>query len=397
MKNKLILHIGMWKTGTTSIQENLSKNKELLQCIGVEYPSEINNHIFLLPDVYENYINHVAIKSYKPGVEKLNDIKNSFFDSVFKGNEGTTYILSSEFFLDLNVNEVNKLKDILSGYFSEIKILCYMRPPESHFKSAVNEQVKQGHYPIEKAYEKHIEINEYRRIYIWRDAFGKGSVIVRPFDNKQWKNQNLLDDFFDSINIKKPDSFIETKIKNESLSQAGIEIADSIAKIAPSFSKQRPNTDFLYRIKGSCFDIPYGIKNKCIKRNSSLISDINKDFGIDINKALAKRTKVEPDIKNIETRDSIAKLLLEFSNRNKMLSSELTFYKAKCHYLNKEFIRAKELFEDILYLDEFEIYRDYICLLYDMKLYDDLRPFLKKALDIKPDAPWLNEIKVRLK
>lgn len=157
----------MWKTGTTSIQNSLFNNKLLLSDEGLSYPSELPNHIFLLPLIHKNFVNHVAIKSYKPGLGKLRTILDDFLHELDSAKSDTTYILSSEFFFDLTIDEIESFKSLLIKYFDDIKIVCYIRSPLSHFKSAVNEQVKQGHYTLDEAYKRHVKIKEYDRIYSW--------------------------------------------------------------------------------------------------------------------------------------------------------------------------------------------------------------------------------------
>lgn len=133
------------------------------------------------------------------------------------------------------------------------------------------------------------------------------------------------------------------------------------------------------------------MRKKCIKDNSDVVNKIERDFGIILSEK-DDNDEVNNDISNEDTLSSISQLLLQMERRNNELALEVKYQKARFHMSNKEHRIAKVLLEEVLVLHRFEIYRDYVCVLYDMKMYDTLKPYLRLALDIKPNAPWLNTI-----
>ncbi len=390
MKRKLILHIGMWKTGTTTIQETLFENKELLKKEGILYPTELKNHIFIIPQVRKDAKNHVAVKSYNKGIDRLNEIGQQLLDQIAsEKNTESTYILSSEFFMDFNSVEIENLKNIFSPYFDDFQIICYLRPPIAHYTSAVNEQVKQGHYPLDVAYDKHCDIDEYDRLDWWAKTFGKDNLNVRIFNRNSWVNNDLIDDFFSALNLGKPDNMVRVKNKNQTLSHIGVLIADHIAKVAPSFTSKRPNTSFLHKILGKPFVLSNELKCKCLNMNKHRVEKIKNDYSIDLNIETISNESI-PELS--DSISSISDVLIELSTKLEMKQAELDYYQALNFFHKKQYQRSYDLFIKSVKLEKFNVYRDFVCLLYEMNKLDELKPYLKKALKMKPDAPWLKKI-----
>lgn len=386
---KLILHIGAWKTGTTSIQETLFHNREELLKNKTYYHDVLPNNIFLIPLFKENHQEHVAVKSFKQGLTELKKIGKDFIKripEILKHHD--TIILSSEFLLDLNKNEIEKIKYELSDYFDNITVVCYVRAPISHFTSAVNEQVKQGHYPLELAYEKHIDIKEYDRIEYWSDIFGIDNMIISAFDKEKFHDGNLIKDFLKRNGIPEFNEGSFKDKENSTLSNMAVYIASEIAKIAPSFSNERPNCQFLHNIKGPRFFIPEELQRKCKKINKERISKIEKTFKINLNEEI---TSQEQKL-NIDEIKSIAHILYNKSLNERLLSDKVKHKEALLLISKKDFNSAKKKLESIIDINNFDYLRDYAHCLYILKDYKNAITFAKKSLVLNPNAPWPKEI-----
>ena len=133
---KCILHIGTEKTGSSAIQQwlynnkrNLSENKVFLS----ENLSKPNNRIFSLLfredfDICDfckrnNISSKVELEALK--VKALKNLKDEIIQNS-KTHE--IFVISSEHLHSRirKIQEIRNIKEFLSQYFDEIKIICYL-------------------------------------------------------------------------------------------------------------------------------------------------------------------------------------------------------------------------------------------------------------------------------
>ena len=268
---KLILHIGSEKTGTTALQEILTKNEDLLRAVGVLYPSSgrIHNGHFGLVDeinatVTGQHFEFLHQSSWcGPGVwEELQEEISSF--------TGETVIISSEHLSSrLNVTGielmVSKLCEIADWEFN---VLFYARRQDQLLQSAYSETLRNGGTQnvdqlVESAL-KHCRYFDYGLILEdWASVLSVGSVMLRPFDN-ELQRVGLTSDFFQSIIGFVPDGMVYPTVqKNQSLHPITCIVAQELNQLLETKShncKQRTiwvldeliKTDKAYSCQDDC-------------------------------------------------------------------------------------------------------------------------------------------------
>lgn len=159
---RTLIHIGQHKTATTSIQNSLVKNHNLLLSEGLWYPLELAGSRF--PSHYplnvycldKNRFSHKKAKLLKNNKkselkhiskELKYDIKTQYVladtngcDTVLWSNEGL-YLLNS-------IHEYQKLYELFSPYSEEIIVVCCFREVESFMKSYKEQMYKSGFTPV---------------------------------------------------------------------------------------------------------------------------------------------------------------------------------------------------------------------------------------------------------
>ena len=135
MKNKLIVHIGTHKTGTTSIQNTLEQNRALLAEWQVLYPRTDR-------DPWPDLDKHCSV--YAAAVNSSSVIKSREYDLLMKEFEGSgchTMILSEE--------GLSEPKEEIIDFFStfkehfDIEIVCYLRRQDLFLESLYNQFVRE--------------------------------------------------------------------------------------------------------------------------------------------------------------------------------------------------------------------------------------------------------------
>lgn len=150
----LILHIGIEKTGTTTIQEFLHLNRDLLPNNGVYFPKSIGvrNHrplaSWCLPDnrddIYLRMNNLTG--SHERKAWKVAFIENFEMELNSLKPEIKQVIISSEHFCSLlnKPSEIETLKGMLDKWFSNIKVIVYLRRQDLLAVSLFNTAMKAG-------------------------------------------------------------------------------------------------------------------------------------------------------------------------------------------------------------------------------------------------------------
>jgi len=203
---KIILHIGLSKTGTTSIQNYLSKYSE-------------NNYIKI--GVFENLSIPLSI-IFKNNGKKLHKKlllqKNSEYKKmalpfyfltklkllyILKNNINKAQdiaIISAEGLSSFNSVEINKLLKTLNKISSNIKVVAFVRNPIEHFSSVINELIKVNRL---KNFNPNIFFKNYykRKLEDWKKKFKK-NLKVFNYDAVLKEHLDITSAFIAKNNLK---------------------------------------------------------------------------------------------------------------------------------------------------------------------------------------------------
>lgn len=226
MKPKLILHMGMPKTGSTSLQYFLRQNEKALLRQGILYPrvkaNSLNHNFLTLPFKEEGVFeprtySHV---SRSPELElrifhqALTTIKKKV-----KKYQPHTVILSSEILFNA-VQKTGKHKllvEYLSEITDDIQPVFYIRKPSDFYKSAVIQMVKASSIiPTPKGIKFRAGIEGMSRAI-------QSHPIVRKFDKASLLGRSITNDFISLFSEPKLYDF-NIKNKNESLSAESMSV-----------------------------------------------------------------------------------------------------------------------------------------------------------------------------
>lgn len=247
---RLILHIGMPKTGSSSIQETLFNLGTLgsfnYAKLGVANHGGIITSVFS-ENPYEWRGHRVAARSPK----EVKDFNSRMLLRLEKICESkVSQIISGEDIWHMSEGALEKLKSFFSQYFNSIEVVGYVRPPGSFMVSSFQQLVKNhalkrlrgaDHYP------------RYRdRFEKFDRVFGKENVTLRLFDSKQLAQSDVVIDFCQLLG----ESITPMNIKrvNESLSLEATAVLFAYHREGPKYAhyrgKGRDNTALVANISG---------------------------------------------------------------------------------------------------------------------------------------------------
>jgi len=197
---KIVFHIGMHKTGSTSIQNVLAglRNDSVeyleLPAIDPDLSSEASNHSFpLMLGFSSNYLSFPALVRLGLTASEIGHRREYFRDLFFSALEqcsAHTAVISAEAALSIDQAGLIELERILRRHASDVQLYAYVREPLGYIKSITNQVIRWGYVgdkPHVRSYRKDLEPVE--------RVFGRENVHYRIFDRNRFPNGSVVDDF----------------------------------------------------------------------------------------------------------------------------------------------------------------------------------------------------------
>lgn len=235
---KVILHIGTEKTGTSSIQHFLHLNRRRLPKYGFHVLRSAGDYDQCALAVYtrsndeaDDYLAAQGIKSIKDREEFRAGLERAL-DKELTSLPSSTHsvIISSEHFHStLQTDQsMDRLQKLLSKYFQEVKVICYLREQGAVATSLYSTALKGGLCRTQEAYiqrqcrPQNYYFNYWQLLSRWEKAFGEDALNVAIYDKAEFLNGELIEDFtgrVDSTLLGQLESY--KLLQNQSLSPEG--------------------------------------------------------------------------------------------------------------------------------------------------------------------------------
>lgn len=279
------IHIGIGKTGTSSIQSTLYHNRGPLLGQGILYPETGLQdmgygiaHFGLCP-IGQGKIEAELAQTY----EKLRE--------EIKASNPRQLVISTENFTYATREFTSDLKKLLGS--EHISIVFYAREQASLIESTFLWWQKAGwNYErnIEAFYDKHKDsFNLLNRIESWVSAFGKEAMICRLYDRRTM-GSNVVDDFLSIINTEMD---LDNSHSNENQS-----IPACFSGLVTKFDECQPTSaqraDYIDQLLSLSSEIE--IKRKSRLLSEDLLSSI-RNFYAESNHEFARQYLSEPERK----------------------------------------------------------------------------------------------------
>jgi hypothetical protein len=229
----LVLHIGSGKTGTSSVQQLLNKNRKHLAELGTLFPQSpgrgrhVRLGLFIRPDPeLDNKIGWHKQNYYSPA-EFREDFQHELFAEI--NDSGLTRVLlSDEALYGSSVEALNRLRAFTDEIARSIRLVVYLRRQDDHLCSRYQQVVKTGEVrrladrvqqlDYSKTYDYHA------RLRTWAQLLEPNDFVVRPFDRERFAGGSLLQDFLDAARIDaRAEDFKQVRNLNESLDAESVE------------------------------------------------------------------------------------------------------------------------------------------------------------------------------
>ncbi len=232
MAHKLIIHMGMHKTGTTSLQYFLSDNKDLLNQNGYCYPDFLSN--CGLKCVYnddDQKKNGVVFFDENGNIDYEGERWKKSWEYIKSCLKKYDVIISAEDFFTEYVDEKLWSHILLENQVNN-EIIIYLRRQDIWIEKWWAFLIKSGlRYSgnLEDFVEDTIATDRlYYHKYISKieSIMGKGNVVVKCYEKEQLVGENIVSDFLEYLHIQTTNE-IESQLykyrNNESLINESVE------------------------------------------------------------------------------------------------------------------------------------------------------------------------------
>ncbi|WP_234571701.1 hypothetical protein [Rhodohalobacter sp. 614A] len=227
--SKLLIHIGTWKTGSSTIQYNLYTLREKLEEEGFYYLCKENKM------VDQDGIVREFTKLEDKFIQKSRKKFKKILEDKRGKNKDINFISSAEEFSGNPFYGFKNAKAVAQNLFEitkdlglDISVIVYLRRQDDFFESLYQQSIRLGETHSFEDFLNQFDssdFNWYSLLQGYADVFGKEKIIVRRYHKKYLPETNsLIQDFGKVIGSDILANFEETTSKNKGFSRDTMEI-----------------------------------------------------------------------------------------------------------------------------------------------------------------------------
>lgn len=230
----LTLHIGTEKTGSTSIQRYLAKNRVRLREAGILFPlapgldnqkaltaiAEENSEDSALQEIFDIRTPQDLQRFRQDLRQNLKkELREAGCSHVVMSNEHCSSRLRDD-------SQVEFLRAFLSEFFDQIRILVYIRRQDDFLVSTYSTMVKTGrtnpiHIPSMKGQLRRYD--HWDLLSRWAEIFGRENIICRMYDRSKLVDGDIIHDFGAQTGVPTTPDYERPVMTNESLDAEALE------------------------------------------------------------------------------------------------------------------------------------------------------------------------------
>jgi hypothetical protein len=206
----LVLHIGSGKTGTSSIQTFMNRNRERLADLGQLYPKTpgVTRHIrlglFIQPDgSLDDRIGWHRQRASSPEA-----FRKSFRRRLFReiNESGLSRVLfSDEALYGSSRESLRRLSRFTHRIAGSLRLVVYLRRQDDHMASRYQQVVKIGETKRLTEWVNEPDLSDTydydARLRMWERVLDPDEFVVRRFERDSFVDGSLLQDFLDAAGI----------------------------------------------------------------------------------------------------------------------------------------------------------------------------------------------------
>ncbi len=295
-EKEIIIHVGLPKTGTTSIQKTMydEDNKKILRKNNINILENwySNNGYAIYSSFCDNPEDFVMnIRSNLSGLELEKKNNSDRNDIIRECNNPERLLISGESICNLTFSELKRMKNFIEDNAMvnvKFKIMLCIRSPKTISSSLYQQFIKSQDNIVTDEFIKDLVklMLGYSKKFV--DVFGKENVDVFSFEEACESKEGLSAYFFKRLGIDEDLEKLNYIRENESICFEATEIGKYINDRYPLFENKkikegRDKLDILVlkKIKGSKFSISKSLLLEIYDYVYPILVELLNEFGID--------------------------------------------------------------------------------------------------------------------
>jgi hypothetical protein len=246
--DRIFLHIGTEKTGTTTLQSFLSANRQTLRRQGVLYPAFTGQHggsqwgfvASVTETPWRSDIGlRLGIRDALSAVRYREQLTAAIDAELREGPPCHALVISSEHFHSRcrRPDDLLRLQQLLTRWFGNITVILYLRRQDRVAVSLYSTRLKSG-YSNDDVFRTQRRPRfptyfDYERLYLhWASVFGEKALRVVVYDRVVGDPLGVLNSFCQLVGIDLSDTSLPINA-NQSLSRDGVRLLRALNRRWP--------------------------------------------------------------------------------------------------------------------------------------------------------------------
>jgi hypothetical protein len=294
MARCLYLHIGMHKTGTSSVQRALYDANPVLSRVGARYVDANVNHSELYlafceaPEKEHDNIKR-GIRSRADALRRRREILDNYGDKLAACRNSAKLVISGEELCRLSLAGVEALRTFLSSHTDRVRVLAVTRDPLGFATSIAQEMIKGGS-TIATETRSPVQPQYRARLSPYIDVFGRENVTVLDYDEARAGMGGLVRQVLRGMGLS-PQVLeeIEAPHLNESLSCTAAHLLSRVNELNPRFRDEgsvdmrglRTAAGLVRKLTGDRFAMPVNWQASVLAASRLDAEWLRETFGVD--------------------------------------------------------------------------------------------------------------------
>lgn len=284
---RLYLHIGMHKTGSSSIQASLAEGRAAARRFGVDYPdlgpnqSRAFNAVFGASEDVER-----SGPSDRDAERRRGELA-----ARLTAGPSPSVVVSAEALSHYRDVRAPALAAFLRGLFDDVRVVVYVRDPLAWASSQAQQHIAQGRVTLADL--RHPDPNDRRRgrsilpayravVETYIDAFGRDAVDVRSFDPARFVGGGLIADFCHAVGAPDLAAELPEPRRNTAISYESVLLIDRILeqeRAGADPERTRSLLATVVRLPGARFVLPADILERVRRETAADLAWLEQTTG----------------------------------------------------------------------------------------------------------------------
>jgi hypothetical protein len=229
----VVLHIGSGKTGTTSIQGFLRRNRESLAQLGLLFPRtpgrgrHVGLGLFVRPDAELARMIAWQHEGRSSPAEFREDFRRRLLGEI-AGSGLSRVLFSDEGLFGSSDETLRGLRAFTDEIARSVRLVVYLRRQDDHLCSRYQQVVKTGE--VRRLADRVEQVNLARiydyhaRLRTWARLLEPSEFVVRPFEQDRFVGESLYQDFLAASGVDARVAELRgVEVRNESMDAESVE------------------------------------------------------------------------------------------------------------------------------------------------------------------------------